>query len=518
MTSSYIDEASLHETGTTPRLPGHVLNQNRFSTSFISKRAEQILANAKRRLNVRLVCLPAGEPWLMCMLTMEGNLSRARNFSYSSASDSTTPSPGARPPTIARETALPLSPAHSRNVSETVLQGSTWPTAQLQRSASALSAAGGYRQPLPLSRSADAVDSRPSPWSTKSSHHALDMTLATLNEDGDEMPIPDGKLNGSQASSVVSPTASSYSDAGSARSASTAAQVRDLQDQMQGLKGKISSLKEQARADSLKRRSLRTPSPFTHARWDQGYAESRSITASDLGSPVLMSPPGRATGSGQEVGGRSGSPEGEAQVQPEEDAQTIGNGYPEGRETRNEGAHHGAGASEEPDAQGEGARGVHLNGQDELRTEKGDVDDREEDVASNGDVASESGDSVSRHVPASHLARRPRGCIRLRALLPPFGHGDHESAGDEPAGKLRQRGVERLGRDDTGPLHKPSAAAQPRHVYDDRLVRHGHRGSHEPQLGDWPRRGGRRRRLRYAEPGVLRRGRSGRALDVWRDV
>jgi hypothetical protein len=47
---------------------------------------------------------------------------------------------------------------------------------------------------------------------------------------------------------------------------------------MKDLKGKISNLKEQARADSLKRRSLqslRTPSPFTHARWDQGFPESR---------------------------------------------------------------------------------------------------------------------------------------------------------------------------------------------------------------------------------------------------
>ncbi|WZH40081.1 uncharacterized protein QYS62_001008 [Fusarium acuminatum] len=82
----------------------------------------------------------------------------------------------------------------------------------------------------------------------------LDPTLETLSEDegganGDNMP----------------------------RSASVA-QVRDLKHQMKDLKGKISNLKEQARADSLKRRSLqslRTPSPFTHARWDQGFPESR---------------------------------------------------------------------------------------------------------------------------------------------------------------------------------------------------------------------------------------------------
>lgn len=45
-------------------------------------------------------------------------------------------------------------------------------------------------------------------------------------------------------------------------------QMRDLRDQMQDLKGKISSLKRRAREDSMRRRSmqsLRTPSPFTAA-------------------------------------------------------------------------------------------------------------------------------------------------------------------------------------------------------------------------------------------------------------
>lgn len=45
-------------------------------------------------------------------------------------------------------------------------------------------------------------------------------------------------------------------------------QVRDIRDQMQDLKGKISNLKQRARQDSLYRRSLqnlRTPSPFTAA-------------------------------------------------------------------------------------------------------------------------------------------------------------------------------------------------------------------------------------------------------------
>lgn len=75
------------------------------------------------------------------------------------------------------------------------------------------------------------------------------------------------------------------------RSAS-AAQMREIQDQMQGLKGKISTLKEQARADSLKRRSLqslRTPSPFTHSRWEHGFG-SQGDDESNPASPPLLSP------------------------------------------------------------------------------------------------------------------------------------------------------------------------------------------------------------------------------------
>ena len=68
-------------------------------------------------------------------------------------------------------------------------------------------------------------------------------------------------------------------------------QMRDLRDQMQDLKGKISSLNRRAREDSLRRRSmqsLRTPSPFTAAEnWYGGDSENRQ------GSPQL----GNGTGS-----------------------------------------------------------------------------------------------------------------------------------------------------------------------------------------------------------------------------
>lgn len=64
---------------------------------------------------------------------------------------------------------------------------------------------------------------------------------------------------------------------GLARARSTT-QMHELREQMQDLKGKISTLKQRAREDSLKRRSLqslRTPSPFTAAeQWYMGASSA----------------------------------------------------------------------------------------------------------------------------------------------------------------------------------------------------------------------------------------------------
>ncbi|KAF4446506.1 hypothetical protein F53441_9846 [Fusarium austroafricanum] len=201
MASSYVEGTAVRE----PKIPRisrtQAVTEQRYSTSSLSDRAEQILANAKQRLTNGLA------------------------------------SPG-------------------------------FP----QRSASALGAAGGYRQPLTSSRSADALGINYGASSYRSP--TLDPMMETLSED-------DGANGDSRRSShlynQLSPTFGSMTDTDMPRSASVA-QVRDLKHQMKDLRGKISSLKEQARADSLKRRSLqslRTPSPFTHARWDQGFPENR---------------------------------------------------------------------------------------------------------------------------------------------------------------------------------------------------------------------------------------------------
>ena len=75
-------------------------------------------------------------------------------------------------------------------------------------------------------------------------------------------------------------------------------QMRDIRDQMQDLKGKISTLKQRARQDSLYRRSLqnlRTPSPFTAAeQWYTGVPlheeRTASVSPQPNGTPRMESP------------------------------------------------------------------------------------------------------------------------------------------------------------------------------------------------------------------------------------
>ncbi|PTB46625.1 uncharacterized protein TrAFT101_003926 [Trichoderma asperellum] len=238
----------------------------------ISKRAEQILANAKMRLT-----------------HMEDNLTRARTLSYSSVSDGSTPSPtmgraasALRRPDVT-SAATNLSKTGNENGAISGSYGTSKVPGYTQRSASALGSAGGYRRPLPTSRSMDGLGSSASTQGAHGhfSYYQSDTTLEALNGNG-------GQRNGSRTTTSASPTPGAYSELGLTRSAS-ASQMRDLQDQLKGLKGKISTLKEQARADSMKRRSLqslRMPSPFTNATWEPNSADSRGFYSSGEDTPT----------------------------------------------------------------------------------------------------------------------------------------------------------------------------------------------------------------------------------------
>ncbi len=90
-------------------------------------------------------------------------------------------------------------------------------------------------------------------------------------------------------------------------------QMRDLRDQMQDLKGRLSALRDRARDDTMKRRSLqslRTPSPFTAA--EQWYATSKNYgepLSADAGvaHPPWQDEAGVETQSGNELGGEGTS-------------------------------------------------------------------------------------------------------------------------------------------------------------------------------------------------------------------
>ncbi|CEI64072.1 hypothetical protein FVEN_g10848 [Fusarium venenatum] len=260
MASSYVEGTAAREPKAVrvPRIED--ISNQRCSTSSLSDRAEQILANAKQRLTA-----------------MEGNLYRAKGSLYSPTSDGSTPSPPiARPATSLRDSSAGLGSGqgHSRNTSENKFYNGIASPTFLQRSASALGSAGGYRQPLTSSRSADALGIGYGASSQRSPVSALDPMMEALSEN--DGGTPGNSRRSSRLYSQLSPAFGSMTDTDIPRSPSVA-QVRDLKHQMKDLRGKISSLKEQARADSMKRRSLqslRTPSPFTHARWDQALPES----------------------------------------------------------------------------------------------------------------------------------------------------------------------------------------------------------------------------------------------------
>ncbi|TVY26541.1 hypothetical protein LHYA1_G003961 [Lachnellula hyalina] len=271
------------------------------SSAALSRRAEQILLNAKRRLN-----------------NMEGNLTRARSTLHKTASGSlssihsssplsrSTPSPPqsggltshfAAPPSMHRQihaSSNPMagSPGHSRVYSENSISPNMRTPQFPARSTSAAAryiGKGGtdVNQRSPTSPQ-DSIreesnntptprvpSSRTSPPNRTSPPHAG--ALEPLGED--ETLVDFEADRASIQSSADGHLGPSGDHRGLTRSASSM-QMRDIRDQMHDLKGRLSVLRDRARDDTMKRRSLqslRTPSPFTAAeQWytaAKGYGE-----------------------------------------------------------------------------------------------------------------------------------------------------------------------------------------------------------------------------------------------------
>lgn len=220
---------------------------------------------------------------------MEDNLSRARTSlvlgSPRTTSATSTPSPSvARASTgLFLSSAAPSSPAsgHHRIGSDNSLRIGIPIKVYPQRSSSVIGVSTGPRpQVLTVSKSADQLNGQYNRQRT--SYIMRDPSLEPLGEDDVSVIIP------KRFSATTSPTYGLPPERGLSRSASTS-QMNNIKDQVNDLKGKISSLREQARADTMRRRSLqslRTPSPFTHAQIKHYYAgtESGSRAASQNGS------------------------------------------------------------------------------------------------------------------------------------------------------------------------------------------------------------------------------------------
>ncbi|KAL9104258.1 MAG: hypothetical protein Q9163_000754 [Psora crenata] len=264
------------------------------SHAAMTKRAEEILANAKRRLT-----------------NMEGNLNRARSTLSSRPSSSMSSFADREPVSLygihkeyrkhgrfpplkhrqASSSQMEDHQGHARVVSETSVPSS------LQTSQPPGHSAGQDVGPSGNSESANAASkertfepARNWFWNglsrTTSLANRHNNGLEPLNEDGpaphsfeqpgiseeDEYEDVESRraYHEKQISTLSVADAGNSSARGLTRAKSTT-QMRDLREQMSDLKGKITTLKQRAKEDSLKRRSLqslRTPSPLNAAQQD----------------------------------------------------------------------------------------------------------------------------------------------------------------------------------------------------------------------------------------------------------
>lgn len=297
---SYSEEVIASETQRLAKKDDNVGDEDRNSSAALSRRAEQILLNAKKRLN-----------------NMEGNLTRARSSLYINPSGSgssihsssplsrSTPSPQDNrrivsqmgvPPTKHRQLHTSAdsangSPGHSRVYSENSIAEDLRSVPFPVRSASAAARYGGKSgmdsnqpsPPLSGGRENPREDANLSGLSSSSSKPTppRGAHLKPLSED-EVVPEFDGDKSSVRSSMDGGYLGPSDEPRNLTRSTSSM-QMRDLKDQMHDLKGRLSVLRDRARDDTMKRRSLqslRTPSPFTAA--EQWYTAAQAYTAPGL--------------------------------------------------------------------------------------------------------------------------------------------------------------------------------------------------------------------------------------------
>ena len=261
---------------------------------------------------------------------MEGNLSRARStLGHRSSSSMSTPSsrgpelvslytlpkrgrnPSGFSPSKHRQTDQPMleenQQGHYRVSSETSVPS----TLQTTPSGHSRDDKNKYLQGGdPAAKERNSEPSRNWFWNgltrnTSLNHAGRHNGLQPLNEDGpapesfQQSPQPTNEDRDDETFDLEpSPKAATFEapnppNAGLTRARSTN-QMRDLRDQMQDLKGKISTLKQRAKEDNLRRRSLqslRTPSPFTAAeQWYTGQPVTEAGQSSAQGIGLVNAP------------------------------------------------------------------------------------------------------------------------------------------------------------------------------------------------------------------------------------
>ncbi|KFY72319.1 hypothetical protein V499_07544 [Pseudogymnoascus sp. VKM F-103] len=280
------------------------------SSAALSKRAEMILSNAKKRLD-----------------NMEGNLSRARSSLYISPSSSmssihsssplsrSTPSPPepriisqmglppARHRQLNHSNLGPNSPSHARVGSENSLPLSPPNNNNIQHTTVILRPALVSRQSLPLIASPQSegpqrrdsyrsqIAAQESRRSSLNEHSdpASGIVIMETGSDGDH-PFPSPlEADRFVRSSTAEPHSWHEIDPRALTRSASSMQMRDLSVKMKDLKGKISTLRDRAKEDNMKRRSvqsLRTPSPFTAA--EQWYTTSTDYKDGHLSADAVV--------------------------------------------------------------------------------------------------------------------------------------------------------------------------------------------------------------------------------------
>ncbi|KAK5690890.1 hypothetical protein LTR97_012053 [Elasticomyces elasticus] len=276
--------------------------EDEHNSAILSKRAEQILANAKKRLNLMEGNL-RGARDLVAPLT-QANLKRATSLgsshhTYAGGSRFQLDGYGAgsspqdqalRPlhaqassPTMGRDYA-----GHARGFSETVVPeraqtALSRPNSMIRSGRIPVKASdGSWTQGLRNSRSYDSLGDSP--------HHLIrERPLHSRGSpDSNLEPLPEDEASHRGATSPRNSTNIEYDRNNALRIQRPPSRADDLRDQMTSLKGKISTLRDRAREDSLRRQSLqnlRTPSPFNNAvasSPEYFYTQSPSY-----GSPIL---------------------------------------------------------------------------------------------------------------------------------------------------------------------------------------------------------------------------------------